>query len=207
MNTKNTFFRITALFCGLMLTGCGGYHTGKLKNTVYRNQDAAFRLETPESFAVTDSGSREKLRSYQELKAQADSRGASDTFVCEYTAAASDCDITIFSEPNTQNDTVTAFFNRICNHLRDEETGFEVRDIQQISFGKAEFNQALIAAHARSTDDADAQEETHSDDTTDRTQLCLYVTEASDSFVYMLLAYPAGDAGEAQKQMLLDSIS
>ena len=204
---KRRFIGIS--FCGLLLTGCGGYHAGKMQDTVYKNRSASFRLETPDEFQITESSSYEQLRAYRELKEQADERGASDTFVCEYAAAASDCEAVIFSEPNTENDTSNAFLARLCNHIRNPETEFEVRKLEKCELAGSEWLTALIAAHAQGVHDEhehagkDANTET---DDVDRTQLLLYVKAADDSFVYMLLCYPAGEAGEAQKQMLLDSI-
>ena len=216
MNTIDYRLRCTAAaLCCLLLTGCGGYHKGKTKGSVYRNSAAGFRLDTPDGFTVIPADSYEQLASYQTAKQQAAERDASDHFVCEYAAQGSDCEILICSEPNINNDTTEAFLIRICNRLRNEETGFEVRELDELSRGKAEFKTAHIAAHAQLLHHHDG-EETHEESEADSsksdgsepdtTQMRLYVTAADENYVYLLITYPAGNAGETQKQMLLDSI-
>ena len=202
-----------ALSCCLLLTGCGGYHAGKLKKNVYCNRDAGFRLETPEAFTVTDAGSYDTLRFYEAAKKQAEERDAAEGFVCEYAAKASACEVLICSEPNTHSDSENAFLNRICNRLRNEETGFEVRGIEQLTRGKTEFKSAHIAAHAQQLHshnlDAKSEEkasEPEKSEERDTTQIYVYVTDAGENMVYLFLTYPAGEPGESQKQMLLDSI-
>ena len=218
MNIIKTGLRCTAAaLCCLLLTGCGGYHTGKIKGNVYRNSAAKFRLETPDGFSVIPQSSYEQLDSYQTAKQQAAGRDAVDDFVCEYAAKADDFELLICSEPNTKQDTAEAFLIRICNKLRNEETGFEVRELDQFSRGKAEFKTAHIAAHAQLLhhhhDGEEAEEEAHAaapaesaGEEPDTTQIRLYVTATEDSFVYLLMTYPAGTDGETHKQMLLDSI-
>lgn len=215
MNTiKKILLHSAAVFCCLLLTGCNEYQPGKLRGTVYRNKDAGFRLETPEEFTVLEPEHYDELSAYTALKQQAEERNVTDVFVCEYAAKAADCEVVICSEPNTQNDTEPAFLNRICNRLRDEETEFEVRELDIVQCGDAEFKSAFIAAHAQGLSDAHAhshgdseaeQSEAHEDDV-NRTHFRLYVKAADDGFVYMLISYPAGEAGETQRKMLLDSI-
>lgn len=211
MNTiKQWLLRTAAASCCLLLTGCNEYQPGKLRGTVYRNSDAGFHLETPEQFTVINSDSYDDLTAYTALKQQAEERSVTDVFVCEYAAKASDCEVVICSEPNTQNDTEAAFLNRICNRLRDEETDFEVRELDIVSCGNVEFKSAFIAAHAQGLPDAHTHSHSEQPDTStedvNRTHYRLYVRAADNSFVYMLLSYPAGEAGESQRKMLLDSI-
>lgn len=215
MNITKIGLRCTAAaLCCLLLTGCGGYHSGKTKGNVYRNSAAKFRLETPEDFSVIPKENYEQLISYQSAKQQAAERDAAADFVCEYAAKADDFEFLICSEPNTNQDTAEAFLIRICNKLRNEETGFEVRELDQFSRGKAEFKTAHIAAHAQllhhhDGEEAEAHDSAQADsaaDEPDTTQMRLYVTATEDSFVYLLMTYPAGQDGETHKQMLLDSI-
>lgn len=194
-----------AVCCCLLLTGCG-YHAGKTKHNVYRNRAAGFRLETPDAFTVIGAENYDSLRFYAAANKQAEERDAAENFVCEYAAKASDCEVLICSEPNPGTDTPEAFLNRICNRLRNEETGFEVRAIEKITRGKTEFKSAHIAAHAESAHHHHSQSEETEPEAEDTTQIRVYVTDAKDSFVYLFLTYPAGETGETQKQMLLDSI-
>lgn len=191
-------------FC-LLLTGCG-YHVGKTKHNVYRNRAAGFRLETPDAFTVIGAENYNSLSFYDAANQQAEERDAAENFVCEFAAKASDCEVLICSEPNPGTDTPEAFLNRICNRLRNEETGFEVRAIEKITCGKTEFKSAHIAAHAESLHHHHSHSEETEPEAQDTTQIRVYVTDAKDSFVYLFLTYPAGETGETQKQMLLDSI-
>ena len=207
MSTTNiTRYCTAAVCCCLLLTGCG-YHAGKTKDNVYRNRAAGFYLETPEAFTVIGADDYNSLSFYAAANRQAEERDAAENFVCEYAAKASDCEVLICSEPNPGTDTPEAFLNRICNRLRNEETGFEVRSIEQITCGKTEFKSAHIAAHAESAHHHHhSQSEETESEAEDTTQIRVYVTGAKDSFVYLFLTYPAGETGETQKQMLLDSI-
>ena len=72
MNITKIGLRCTAAaLCCLLLTGCGGYHSGKTTGNVYRNSAAKFRLDTPEDFSVIPKENYEQLISYQTAKQQA----------------------------------------------------------------------------------------------------------------------------------------
>lgn len=192
----------------LLLTGCGEYKAGIIRDNVYRNTSAGFRIETPGAFTVTAEADYQAWHIYREAVRQAAERDAQAGFVCEYAAKASGCEIVICSEPNTYGDTATAFMARICNRLRDEESGFEIRDLQQPEYGGVPFKSATLAAHAHGLHHDD-EDESHAHDASQlerAAQVFLCVTEADDSFVYLMMELHDADEAKEQKQMLLDSI-
>ena len=183
----------------LLLTGCGGYHAGTVKGTSYRNADAGFRIETPDAFSVAAETDFTAWDVYREAVRQASERDALEGFRCEFAAKASECEMLVCSEPNTHADAETAFLARICNHLRDEENGVEMRMLENAVYGKTEFVTALLFAHAHGI-------KGHETEGRDITQTYIGVAPAEDSFVYLIMRLSGSDESIAQKQMLLDSI-
>ena len=193
----------------LLLTGCGGYKAGTIRGDVYRNAKAGFRFETPEVFTVTEEADYQAWHIYQEAVRQAEERNALEGFNCEYAACASACELLICSEPNTHEDTPTAFLARICNHLRDEASGFEIRDLREVTYGGVDFKSATLMAHAHSL--MEEHHHTHDPEEAAETigysdQITVCVTEAEDSIVYLLMQVHDREEAKQQKQAVLDSI-
>ena len=206
MNTTEKRRCAAGMLCMLLLTGCGEYKPGTLRGNVYRNAKAGFIIETPEAFKITAEADYQAWDIYKDAVQQAEERDALEGFVCEYAAQSTGCELLICSEPNTCEDSETAFMARICNRLRDEESGFEVRDLRQPAYGGAAFKSATLAAHAHSLMPEQAHDHSHADEGGYADQVFICVTEADDSFVYLLMEIHDRAGAEDQKQMLLDSI-
>lgn len=195
------YLRAAAAACAvcLLLTGCGGYHAGTVRGTVYRNADAGFRIETPESFTVASEKDYTAWNVYEAAVRQASERGAEEGFRCEFAAKASECEMVVCSEPNANNDTNTAFLARICNRLRDEEKEIEIRRLEPVTYGGIEFMTASLFAHVHGI-------KGHETEGRDITQTYIGVVPAEESFVYVMMKITGTDESIAQERLLLDSI-